>query len=30
MKPAYNKPSVIFEGSFAVLAILISVINVNV
>ena len=30
MKPAYNKPSVIFEGSFAILAILISVINVNV
>ena len=30
MKPAHNKPSVIFEGSFAVLAFLISVINVNV
>ena len=30
MKPAHNKPSVIFEGSFAVLAILISVINANV
>ena len=30
MKPSHNKPSVIFEGSFAVLAFLISVINVNV
>ena len=30
MKPSHNKPSVIFEGSFAVLAILISVIKVNV
>ena len=30
MKPAHNKPSVIFEGSFAILANLISVINVNV
>ena len=30
MKPSHNKPSVIFEGSFAILAFLISVINVNV
>ena len=30
MKPSHNKPSIIFEGSFAVLAFLISVINVNV